>query len=657
MSVPVQIRTVGNIEAYQTAAVRAQVGGLIVEQRVRDGQEVAAGDVLFVLDQRSFTRPPSRRPRASSNATPPCSRRPRTTWCATPASSRRTWSASSSTTRPAPTPRACGPPSSSPRPRSSRPASSSNTPPSPRPSQAGWALCWLNVGNVIKANDDRSLLVINQVQPIYAVFSVPEQHLPAITARLGKEPLPVQAFLAGDDTTPELGRLNSVENTVDRATGTLKLKALFDNKNKRLWPGQFVRCVLTLGQRQGVVTVPAHGRADGSPGPLRVRGDPGQDRRAAAGGDPGDPAGPRHHHQGPLGRRDRGHRRPHPPGPGHGHGRESRARAARRPRPRARPSEPLQAVHRPAGHDHPGHGRHHDLRGHGLPEPAGLGPAQRGLSHHPGHGGPLRGQPGDHGRLRGHAPGEAVLHHRRPGLHEFQLHPGPDQDHPAVRPGPQHRRRRPGRELRHHPGHAQPAPGPDHPALLPQGQPGGPAHPDAGGQLPHHAPVRPERIRRDPHGPAHLHGLGRVPGGGLRLPEIRRAHPAQPRGPGLPGDRRGRGGQGRARGQRQPARGRGVRPHARIHRAGHGTAPAGRGLRPGDRGLPGRRSGAALRGRRRLRLRGGGQAAQLVQRPALLHPGHHAPARHQHRGRGPGRQGTSCPPSRPSCPPRPSSKP
>jgi len=118
----------------------------------------------------------------------------------------------------------------------------------------------VNLGNVIKANDDRNLLVINQIQPVYVSFSVPEQYLPDVAARMGKAPLEVTVSLAGTgavtDAEVEKGELASVDNAVDRSTGTIRLKGLFKNTEKRLWPGQFAKVALNLDNRNNVITVP-----------------------------------------------------------------------------------------------------------------------------------------------------------------------------------------------------------------------------------------------------------------------------------------------------------------------------------------------------------------------------------------------------------------
>ena len=103
-----------------------------------------------------------------------------------------------------------------------------------------------NEGNLIKATADNPMVVINQIQPIYVTFSVPEQYLSEIKKYMSGGKIKVQAFITKGEDNPEEGTLTFVDNTVDLATGTIKLKATFANKDKRLWPGQFVDAVMTF---------------------------------------------------------------------------------------------------------------------------------------------------------------------------------------------------------------------------------------------------------------------------------------------------------------------------------------------------------------------------------------------------------------------------
>lgn len=112
-------------------------------------------------------------------------------------------------------------------------------------------------GNVVKANDTPSLVVINQINPINVNFSVPEQNLPEIKQRIKAGRLKVAVTIPQDPGGPELGELTFVDNTVDATTGTIKLKATFPNQQRRLWPGQFVNVTLTLSSMPNAVVIPS----------------------------------------------------------------------------------------------------------------------------------------------------------------------------------------------------------------------------------------------------------------------------------------------------------------------------------------------------------------------------------------------------------------
>ena len=110
-------------------------------------------------------------------------------------------------------------------------------------------------GNVVKANDVE-LVTINQLHPIYVTFTVPEINLPLIKARMASGKVSVVVYLQGQDEAVETGTLTFVENIVDSATGTIRLKALFDNRADKLWPGQFGRVVVRLNDSSNSIVVP-----------------------------------------------------------------------------------------------------------------------------------------------------------------------------------------------------------------------------------------------------------------------------------------------------------------------------------------------------------------------------------------------------------------
>ncbi|HEU4390730.1 MAG TPA: efflux RND transporter periplasmic adaptor subunit, partial [Blastocatellia bacterium] len=114
----------------------------------------------------------------------------------------------------------------------------------------------VNQGNIVKANDTVPLVVINQVNPIYVSFSVPEAQLANVKRYLAAGVLHVTAAPPDNGGPPENGKLTFIDNAVDSATGTVKLRATFANKEQHLWPGMFVNVVLTLTEQPSCVTVP-----------------------------------------------------------------------------------------------------------------------------------------------------------------------------------------------------------------------------------------------------------------------------------------------------------------------------------------------------------------------------------------------------------------
>jgi multidrug efflux system membrane fusion protein len=110
------------------------------------------------------------------------------------------------------------------------------------------------------------MVVINQIQPIYVTFSVPEQNLSEIKKYMAEGKLRVEALLSKENMKPEQGVLTFIDNAVDLTTGTIKLKGTFANKGKRLWPGQFINVVLTLTSQPNTVVVPSQSIQTGQKG-------------------------------------------------------------------------------------------------------------------------------------------------------------------------------------------------------------------------------------------------------------------------------------------------------------------------------------------------------------------------------------------------------
>ncbi len=120
-------------------------------------------------------------------------------------------------------------------------------------------------GSIVKA-EDVSLVVINQIIPIDVTFSVPEQFLPEIKKYMAFGKLQVEALVPMNEEKPEKGIITFIDNAVDSSTGTIRLKGTFANRERKLWPGQFVNVVLTLTRQPNAIVVPSQAIQTGQQG-------------------------------------------------------------------------------------------------------------------------------------------------------------------------------------------------------------------------------------------------------------------------------------------------------------------------------------------------------------------------------------------------------
>jgi membrane fusion protein, multidrug efflux system len=119
---------------------------------------------------------------------------------------------------------------------------------SPLTGRAGFRL--IDPGNIVHATDQNGMLTITQLQPISVIFTAPEQDLPAVSGALKSDPLKVTAYSSDGKKALAVGTLKLIDNQVDVASGTIRLKASFDNADNALWPG------LSVSTRLLVSTVP-----------------------------------------------------------------------------------------------------------------------------------------------------------------------------------------------------------------------------------------------------------------------------------------------------------------------------------------------------------------------------------------------------------------
>jgi multidrug efflux system membrane fusion protein len=260
---PVLVQAIGSAEAYSTVAVKTQVTGELTGVYFQEGQFVKKGDLLFTLDKRSFEAELKRQEGnlARDIAQAQLARTQLARYAAllkdgVIAKEQYDQQQSNADALDA----AIQADKAAVEDASVQVTYCSIY--SPINGRVGSLL--IHRGNMIKANDV-PLVNINQIEPIRVAFTVPEQYLSEIKRFAAEGRLPVRASIPNDDT-PAVGKLSFIDNTVDSATGTIKLKGEFANTDHRLWPGQFVNVSLTLSTQPNAIVVPSQAVQNGQQG-------------------------------------------------------------------------------------------------------------------------------------------------------------------------------------------------------------------------------------------------------------------------------------------------------------------------------------------------------------------------------------------------------
>jgi multidrug efflux system membrane fusion protein len=121
-------------------------------------------------------------------------------------------------------------------------------------------------GNIVHASDTNPMLVITQLQPITVIFTLPEDYVPAILKHMRQGDLQVEAYSRDDKSKIATGKLLTINNEIDPSTGTNRLKAVFDNSKRLLWPNQFVNMRLLLDVKKNAITIPVAALQNGNQG-------------------------------------------------------------------------------------------------------------------------------------------------------------------------------------------------------------------------------------------------------------------------------------------------------------------------------------------------------------------------------------------------------
>lgn len=272
-NVPIQVRNVGTVQPITSVAVRAQAGGELVGVHFREGQDVKKGDLLLTIDARPYQSALAQseaalaRDRAQARNAAADARRYEGLVKKDYVTQEQYDQVSANADALAATVRA-----DEAAVENARLQLSYCTIVSPMAGRTGSLL--VQPGNIVKPND-APLVTINQISPIYVVFSAPEQQIPEIRRRQSRGRLRVEAETATEGRPLSRGELTFMDNAVDRATGTISLKATFPNTDRALWPGEFVMAVLTLEDEPNAVVAPTSAVQTGQQGTYAyvVKGD------------------------------------------------------------------------------------------------------------------------------------------------------------------------------------------------------------------------------------------------------------------------------------------------------------------------------------------------------------------------------------------------
>ena len=291
-TVPIQLRAIGNVQAFSTVTVRSKVGGEVIRVHFKEGQDVKKGELLFTVDPRPFEAALKeaeaklesdlaqvQQAKANlerdliraKNAEEDARRyefliqkgvvarqqyeKLRADADALEASVRADRAAVENAEAAVRADRAMI--------ENAKIRLGYCFIQSPMDGRTGSLL--IHRGAIVKA-EDIPLLTIHQIIPIYVAFSVPEQYLLDIKKFMTLGTLRVEAVVPMNEERVETGTITFIDNTVDSSTGTIQLKGTFENKERRLWPGQFINVVLTLTTEPNAIVVPSQAIQTGQEG-------------------------------------------------------------------------------------------------------------------------------------------------------------------------------------------------------------------------------------------------------------------------------------------------------------------------------------------------------------------------------------------------------
>jgi membrane fusion protein, multidrug efflux system len=263
--VPVMVHGIGTVQAYKTVAVKTRVDGQIVKVAFEEGQFVRAGDLLFQIDPAPF--------QAALDHANAAKRRDEAQLAGAKLDlerygkllgpgfqSRQSYDQQQATVEALTATVALDQATID----TAKVNLNYTEIRAPIDGRTGQRL--VDLGNVVTAAQPAALVNITQVKPIFVNFTVPQDVTDEVRHYQAQGPLTVEAYASDDKSRLSVGKLTLVDNQIDATTGTLHLKATFENADERLWPGEFVNARLVVTVRKGAITVPQRAIMQGPEG-------------------------------------------------------------------------------------------------------------------------------------------------------------------------------------------------------------------------------------------------------------------------------------------------------------------------------------------------------------------------------------------------------
>ena len=264
-NVPVYVRGLGTVQAFNTVRVSTRVDGQITKVFFTEGQEVKAGDPLFEIDPRPFQAALDRAAAAKERDVAqlkgaqldlerygklvPSGWQSRQSYEDQQATVGQLQGAIKADQAQIDT---------------AKLNLEYATVVSPLDGRTGARL--VDIGNFVQASQGTALVMITQIKPIFVNFTVPQDILDRVRQAQNSQPLKVFAYTNNDKTKLAEGTLSLINNQVDASTGMVVVKATFDNADERLWPGELVSARVIMATQENVITVPMDAVLEGSDG-------------------------------------------------------------------------------------------------------------------------------------------------------------------------------------------------------------------------------------------------------------------------------------------------------------------------------------------------------------------------------------------------------